>query len=69
MYLGSLPLDILIASQMDNALDTIGLEKAWYPDTNKVYLRRKNALIKEKFIKNEIVLNDWKCEICRKNQK
>ncbi|MDD6224207.1 MAG: hypothetical protein PUB18_04315 [bacterium] len=54
---------------MDNALDTIGLEKAWYPDTNKVYLRWKNALIKEKFIKNEIVLNDWKCEICRKNQK
>lgn len=48
IYIGCLSLDVIVASQMDNALDVIGLEKKKDENTKRIYFIQKNNEIYQK---------------------
>lgn len=47
-HIGCLPIDVIVASQMDNALDVIELEKKIDESTKKIYFIQKNNEISQK---------------------
>lgn len=49
IHIGCLPIAVIVASQMDNALDVIGLEKKTDESTKRIYFIQKTL----KFIKRK----------------